>query len=100
MQHVIREFRSECGRYGDGNEQLSRDSWKCAIEILWGDSHDGRRLSVEAKRLSHGVRRGVEAIAPETITDHHHRRIARLIKLSAEHSSALRLDAENGKIIG
>jgi hypothetical protein len=100
MQHVIRELRSKGSRGCDGNEQLSGIDGKRAIEILWGDSDDGRRLSVQAKRLSHRIRRGIETIAPETITDYYNGRVARFIKFGGEHSSLLRSDAEHGEIIG
>ena len=100
MQHVVRELRSERGRRGDRNEQLRGIDGKGAIEILRRDSHDGRDLSVQAKHLADGVGRGVEAIAPETIADHHHGRITGLVKFGAKHSSTLGLHAEHGKIIG
>src|SRR5579864_3556000 len=100
MQHVIRQLRSQRSRHCNGNEKLSGIDGKCAIETFWGNSHDGRRLSVQAKRLSHGVRRGVEAIAPETITDYHNGRVTGLVEFRAENSSALRLHTKDRKIVG
>ena len=95
MQHVVPELRSERGRHCDRDEQLSRIQGKGAIEIFRGDSHDGRGLPIQPKRLSHRVGRGVEAIAPKTITDHHNRRVSGLVKFGAEHSSTLRWDPEH-----
>ncbi len=100
MQHVVRELRSQRRRRRDRNEQLSGINGKGAIEIFWRDSHDGRRLSVQAKRSPHRVGSGVEAIAPETIANHHHGRVAGPVDCGAEHSATLRLHAEHGKIIG
>ena len=97
MKHIIGELRRQGCRGGDGHEQLRRIIGKRAIEILRGDSHNGRGLPVQTKRLPHRVGRGVEAIAPETIADDHDGRVAGLVELGAERSSPLRLDAEHGK---
>ena len=95
MQNVVRKLRSERGRRGDRDEQLSRILGKGAIELFRCDSHDGRNLPIQVKHLPHGVGRRIEAIAPETIADHHNGRVTGLVNCGAEHSSTLGLDAEH-----
>src|SRR5208282_740561 len=100
MQNVVRELRSDPCLRCDRDEQLSRIHGQGAIEILWCDSHNCRDLAIQAKNLPHGVGRRIEAIAPETIADHHDGRVAGLVKFGTEHSPTLWLDAEHGKIVG
>src|ERR1700758_1727028 len=70
-----------------------------AIEIFRRDSHDGRQLPVQLQRLPHSIGRRVQTVAPESIADHHHRRVATLVTLWTQDSSALRLHAHHRKII-
>src|ERR1700719_1977896 len=99
MQDVVRELRSERGRRGDGDKQLSRIHGKGTIEILRCNSHDCGGLPIQAKCLSPGIGGRIKAIAPEGIADYHNRRVARPVKCGVEHSSTLGLDTQYRKII-
>src|SRR5215472_3632218 len=94
-QHVVPELRSEDRRDRDRDEQLSQILAQGAVKVLRSDSYDGCLLPIQPQRLSHRVRRGVEAIAPETIADHHHWRVAGLVKFWVEQPPTLGLDAEH-----
>ncbi len=100
VQNIVPEFRRKRGWNGDGDKQLGRDEGQRAIEILRRDSHDGGGLPVQVQHLPQRIGRRVHPIAPETIADHHHRRVARFIERIAEHASTLRPDAEHRKIVG
>ena len=99
MQHVVGELRSERSGGRDRDKQLRGLDAKGAVKILRRNSHNGSDLAIQAKYLTQGVGRGVEAIAPEAIANHHNGRVTGLVNLGAEHSSKLGLHAEHGKII-
>ena len=83
MQHIVRELRGEGGRRCDGDEQLRRiasGSSRAPLKFFGVIPTMVASLPIQAKRLSHRVGRGVEAIAPETIADHHHGRVSGLVE--------------------
>jgi len=100
MQNVVRQLGRERGGDRDRNKQLRGVDGKGAIEILGRDSHDGRVSPIQVKYLPQGVGRGVQAIAPETIANHHNGRVTGPVHGGAEHSATLGFDAEHGKIVG
>src|SRR5690348_6019082 len=95
MQYVVGQLgRCGCWR-SDGHKQLRRLHPQRPVKILRRNSHNGRRLSVQMQCLPHGIGRAAEPVLPETVADHHHRRIASLVHLRTEHAPHLRFHAQH-----
>src|SRR5262245_15113817 len=64
------------------------------------DSDDHISRAVEIHRLPDYVRVGAETVAPQTVTEHRHRIVIRLVLFGAEHSPMQRAYAEDREEIG
>lgn len=85
----------------DGYPNVERQPIENAEEGSGGDSDDGERLEVEFHRAAEDGGVGLELLAPQCVTDHHHRCSSEIIRAIAclEKASDLRSYAKGGEEI-